>query len=195
MSRAGIEHIETGSPGHPGRARSKGNPADSESRAIGASGGGIRIRSLHVPGGVEAEDLRHVDKLDWLARLRTDAKSWTNPATALVGVRDFSHRDEDVFDVAAPTHDTHLTQPEGAAFPALLDKGCVDAVRLRTPGTDVGTYRDHHRPRCKCTGGMRTQCMLRASPLAGRVTAAAVDHGNGVSPGAPDPATRVVDVA
>src|SRR6476646_6811744 len=45
LSRVGIEDVEVGFPGMPGW----GDPVAAESRAIGATCGGVRVWSLYVP--------------------------------------------------------------------------------------------------------------------------------------------------
>jgi hypothetical protein len=66
VSRVGIEDVEEGFPGQPGW----GEPAEPESRALGATCGGVRLWSLYVPNGRKPDDPHYVYKLDWLARLR-----------------------------------------------------------------------------------------------------------------------------
>ena len=47
-----------------------------ESRAIGAVCGGVRIWSLYVPNGRKPDDPHYLYKLDWLATLRAEAGPW-----------------------------------------------------------------------------------------------------------------------
>ena len=139
LSRVGLEEVEVGFDGQP----SWGEPAGVESRAIGATAGGVRIWSLYVPNGRKIDDPHYHYKLDWLARLRETAGAWLEDATtALVGDWNIAPQDEDVFDMAAYANDTHVTPPERAAFQAFLDDGWVDVVRPHAPGrrsTPTGT--------------------------------------------------------
>ena len=83
LSRVGLEDVETGFPGQPGW----GEPAEPESRAIGATCGGVRVWSLYVPNGRKPDDPHYVYKLDWYARLREAARGWLDRDTVMVGDR------------------------------------------------------------------------------------------------------------
>ena len=72
LSRVGIDDVEVGFEGMPGW----GDPVAAESRAIGATCGGVRVWSLYVPNGRKIDDPHYVYKLDWLARLRETAHGW-----------------------------------------------------------------------------------------------------------------------
>ncbi|MET0837742.1 MAG: exodeoxyribonuclease III, partial [Marmoricola sp.] len=114
ISRVGIEDVETGFAGMP----TWGEPAAAEARAIGATCGGVRVWSLYVPNGRKVDDPHYVYKLDWLARLRDAATSWTDTPTALVGDWNIAPQDDDVFDIGAFAGSTHVTPAERAAFAA-----------------------------------------------------------------------------
>src|SRR5215218_1662755 len=119
VSRVGIEDVQIGFEGMPGF----GDPLASESRAIGAVCGGVRIWSLYVPNGRKVDDPHFVYKLDWLARLREAAAAWRGADTALVGDWNIAPQDDDVFDIAQFKTSTHVTPPERAAFQAFVDDG------------------------------------------------------------------------
>ena len=104
ISRVGIEDVEIGFPDMP----TWGEPAAAEARAIGATCGGVRIWSLYVPNGRKVDDPHYVYKLDWLARLRSAARSMSGDV-ALVGDWNIAPQDEDVFDIAAFAKSTHVT--------------------------------------------------------------------------------------
>ena len=191
ISRVGIEDVEVTFPGQPGW----GEPAEPESRAIGATCGGVRIWSLYVPNGRKVDDPHYVYKLDWLARLRVAAKDWREQPTALVGDWNIAPQDDDVFDMAAFAKDTHVTPPERAAFRAFLDDGWSDVARPHTPGPGVYTYWDYYRQRFERNRGMRIDFVLGSAPFADRVTGAFVDRDERAGKGASDHAPVVVDLA
>ena len=123
LSRVGLEDVEAGFPGQPGW----GESAEPESRAIGATCGGVRVWSLYVPNGRKVDDPHYVYKLDWLARLRTAAQDWLDgPTPRWSGDWNIAPTDADVFDIAQFAKSTHVTPPERAAFQALLDDGYVE---------------------------------------------------------------------
>jgi len=190
ISRVGLEDVQTGFPGQPGY----GEPAEPESRAIGATCGGVRLWSLYVPNGRKPDDPHYVYKLDWLARLRAAARDWTDVPTALVGDWNIAPQDEDVFDMAAFAKDTHVTPPERAAFAGFLEDGYVDVVRPHAPGPEVYTYWDYYRQRFERNRGMRIDFVLGSPPFAQRVTGASIDREERAGKGASDHAPVVVDL-
>ena len=131
VSRVGLEDVQVGFDGMPGY----GEPVATESRAIGAVCGGVRIWSLYVPNGRKPDDPHYLYKLDWLATLRAEAGPWLGEDAALVGDWNVAPRDEDVFDMAQFAKSTHVTPKERAAFQGFLDDGWVDVVRPHTPGS------------------------------------------------------------
>ena len=64
ISRVGLDGVEVGFSEQP----SWGEPAGVESRALGATCGGLRIWSLYVPNGRKIDDPHYHYKLDWLAK-------------------------------------------------------------------------------------------------------------------------------
>jgi exodeoxyribonuclease-3 len=191
VSRVGIEDVEVGFPGQP----TWGEPADVESRAIGATCGGVRVWSLYVPNGRKVDDPHYHYKLDWLARLKETAHAWRDDDVALVGDWNIAPFDEDVFDMAAYANDTHVTPPERDAFKAFLEDGWTDVVRPHTPGPDVFTYWDYFRQRWERNRGMRIDFVLGSPGLAARVTGAFIDKDERAGKGASDHAPVIVDLA
>ena len=195
ISRVGLEEVQVGFPGQP----EWGEPAAAESRAIGAVCGGVRVWSLYVPNGRKVGDPHYAYKLDWLARLRDAARTWTGEPTALVGDFNIAPRDEDVFDIDAFAGSTHVTPPERAAFEAFLDDGYRDVVRPHAPGPEVYTYWDYYRQRFERNRGMRIDFVLGSAPLAARVSGAFIDReerggDDGLGAGTSDHAPVVVDL-
>ncbi|WP_435744198.1 exodeoxyribonuclease III [Nocardioides sp. SYSU DS0663] len=195
VSRVGLEDVEVGFPDMPGWGDPAAAPPVMESRAIGATCGGVRVWSLYVPNGRKVDDPHYVYKLDWLARLRAAAGAWCDVPTALVGDWNIAPTDEDVFDIAQFAKSTHVTPPERAAFQGFLDDGYVDVVRPHVPGADGYTYWDYYRQRFERNRGMRIDFVLGSPPLAARVTSAFVDRDERAGQGASDHAPVVVDLA
>ncbi len=187
ISRVGLEDVEVGFPGQPGW----GEPAETESRALGATCGGVRVWSLYVPNGRKPDDPHYVYKLDWLARLRDAAGAWLDRPTALVGDWNICPTDDDVFDPAQFKKSTHVTPPERAAFQGFLDDGYAEVTRQHAPGY---TYWDYYRQRFERDRGLKIDFVVASPPLAGRVTGAFVDRDERAGTGASDHAPVVVDL-
>ena len=189
ISRVGIQDVEVGFPGMPGW----GDPISPESRALGATCGGVRVWSLYVPNGRRIGDPHYVYKLDWLARLRAAARAWLDSDTALAGDWNIAPLDEDVFDITRFATSTHVTPPEREAFQAFLDDGYVDVVRPHAPGPGVFTYWDYYRQRFERNRGMRLDFVLASPSLAARAGHGFVDVDERAGAGASDHAPVVAD--
>ena len=196
LSRVGLDDVEVGFPGQP--AWGEENPA-TEARALGATCGGVRVWSLYVPNGRALTDPHLQYKLEWLAALRTAAAGWStdDPAAqvALVGDWNIAPQDDDVWDMTAFAHSTHVSDPERAAFRAVVEAGFADVVRPFAPGPGVYTYWDYVRLRFPRREGMRIDFVLGSPALAARLTGALIDREERKGKGASDHAPVIVDLA
>lgn len=177
-SRIGIDDVEVGFAGQPTWSAKPDVNAAAEARALGATCGGVRVWSLYVPNGRTLDDPHLSYKLDWLAALRDTAAGWVsdNPSApiALVGDWNIAPTDEDVWDIAAFAGSTHVSEPERAAFDAIVDAGFDDAVRPFTPGPGVYTYWDYTQLAFQKRRGMRIDFILGSPGLRSRVTHAEI---------------------
>jgi exodeoxyribonuclease-3 len=172
---------------------SYGEPPVQEARAIGATCGGVTTWSLYVPNGREVGHPHYTYKLDWLARLHDSAAGWLaddpNAQILLAGDWNIAPYDEDVWDPSFFEGKTHVTDPERAAFRAMVDAGFADVVRPHTPGPGTYTYWDYTQLRFPKKQGMRIDFALASPALAARVTDASIDReerkGKGASDHAP----------
>jgi exodeoxyribonuclease-3 len=194
LSRVGLDDVTVGFPGQP----SWGADPASEARAIGATCGGVRVWSLYVPNGRTLADPHYQYKLEWLAALRTAAAGWLaeDPSTpvALVGDWNIAPENDDVWDITAFSHSTHVSPPERAAFREVVDAGYADVVRPHTPGPGVYTYWDYTQLRFPRREGMRIDFVLGSPALAARVTGARIDREERKGKGASDHAPVIVDL-
>ena len=194
LSRVGLADVEIGFPGMP----QWGDPPADESRALGATCGGVRVWSLYVPNGRSLDDPHLAYKLDWLARLREAGAGWLaadpQAQVALVGDWNIAPQDEDVWDMRVFATSTHVSAPERAAFRAVVDAGFADVVRPFHPGPGVYTYWDYTQLRFPRREGMRIDFVLASPALAARVTGAVVDREERKGKGASDHAPVVVEL-
>ncbi len=192
LSRVGLEDVERGFPGMPGW----GDPAASEARALGGTCGGVRVWSLYVPNGRSLEDPHLPYKLDWLARLREEARGWLagGARVALCGDWNIAPEDDDVWDIEAFAGSTHVSPAEREAFRGFLEDGFVDVVRPHAPGPGVYTYWDYQQLSFPKRRGMRIDFVLGSPALAGGVTGAAIDREERKGKGPSDHAPVIVDL-
>jgi exodeoxyribonuclease-3 len=194
-SRVGLEAVQTGWPERPGF----GDPPVQEARALGATCAGVTVWSLYVPNGRAIDDPHYQYKLAWLATLRDHAAAQlaADPDARIVLCGDFNiaPTDEDVWDIEFFTGATHVTEPERAAFTALVDAGYADVVRPHHPGPGVYTYWDYQQLRFPRREGMRIDFLLASPALARGVTGAHIDRDERKGKGASDHAPVIIDTA
>ena len=192
-SRVGITDVEQGFPGMP----AWGEPPLEETRALGATCGGVRVWSLYVPNGRSLADPHLQYKLQWLDALRIAGAGWLaadpDAQVALCGDWNIAPRDEDVWDMRVFATSTHVSPPERAAFRAVVEAGFADVVRPYTPGEF--TYWDYTQLRFPRREGMRIDFVLGSPALAARTTEAKIDREERKGKGASDHAPVVVDLA
>jgi exodeoxyribonuclease III len=175
-SRHPLDDVQIGFDGMPGFVKGEEGPdLPREARAIGATTGGVRVWSLYVPNGRALGDPHLHYKLDWLQALAQNTRTWAagELPLALTGDFNIAPTDADNGDpTVIPGLSTHVSEPERAAFQALLDAGLTDVVRPRVP---VGyTYWDYKQLRFPRNEGMRIDFVLGSHAFADAVTGAAI---------------------
>jgi exodeoxyribonuclease-3 len=177
ISRVGLDDIATAFADDQPRF---GDPEVLEARAIGATCGGVRVWSLYVPNGRELGDPHYDYKLRWLESLRVAAAGWlgddVDAQVALTGDWNIAPEDDDVWDMAVFANSTHVSEPERAAFRAVVDAGFADVVRPHTPGPGVYTYWDYKQLSFPKRKGMRIDFVLASPALARRVSSAWIER-------------------
>lgn len=172
-SRVGIADVQVGFEGQPTWSDKPDVAAAAEARALGATCDGVRVWSLYVPNGRTVGSPHYVYKLEWLAALRNAAEKWLSedPSAqiALAGDWNIAPTDEDVWSVEFYQGSTHVTEPERAAFNAIVDAQFTDLVRPFAPGPQVYTYWDYTQLRFPKNRGMRIDFILGSPALAARV--------------------------
>ncbi|MET7770746.1 exodeoxyribonuclease III [Nocardia sp. NPDC005366] len=200
-SRIGLEDVEYAFPDQPGFDKDAGESLISapvlESRALGATCGGVRVWSLYVPNGRALDDPHYTYKLEWLAALRANGAAWLadDPLAriALVGDWNIAPTDDDVWSVDFFQGKTHTSKPERDAFEAIADTGFTDVMRPFAPGPGVYTYWDYTQLRFPRKEGMRIDFVLASPELAGRAVDAVVDREERKGKGASDHAPVIAE--
>ena len=194
ISRVGLVDVTIGFDGMP----TYGAPPVAEARALGATCDGIRVWSLYVPNGREIGHPHYTYKLDWLARLHEVAAGWLveRPDTQILLAGDWNvaPTDEDVWCTTFFEGKTHVTEPERAAFRAIVDTGYADVVRPFAPGPDTYTYWDYTKLRFPKKQGMRIDFALASPTLAARTSSAEIDREERKGKGASDHAPVLITI-
>ncbi|MEU7765852.1 exodeoxyribonuclease III [Nocardia sp. NPDC049190] len=201
VSRVGLTDVEFAFPNQPGFDKDAGDALISspvvESRAIGATCGGVRVWSLYVPNGRTLDDPHYAYKLEWLAALRDNGARWlaehSEAKIALVGDWNIAPTDDDVWSVEFFADKTHTSRREREAFSAVVDAGFVDVMRPFAPGPGVYTYWDYTQLRFPRKEGMRIDFILASPALAATATDAMVDREERKGKGASDHAPVIAE--
>lgn len=193
ISRVGLEDVQTHFPGQPGFDKDPQNEQIIEARAIGATCGGVRVWSLYVPNGREIADPHYDYKLRWLFALRNHVSGELaeHPEQKLVLLGDYNiaPTDQDVWDISVFEGNTHVTEPERAAFEQLLEAGLAET----NPGPGTFTYWDYKGARFLKGEGMRIDFQLASPALVAVAGNTFVDVEERAGKGASDHAPVIVD--
>lgn len=168
-----------------------------EARMIAATIDGIRVVSLYAPNGRVVGSPFYAGKLAWFARLARWIRETTTPDDALVIGGDFNvaPTDLDVWDAAAVHGGTHVSEPERAAFRALLEPGLIDAYRAQRTEPGRFTWWDYRAGMFHKNLGMRIDHLLVSAPVAARVVGAEIDRDARKGPPVPsDHAPLLIDL-
>jgi exodeoxyribonuclease-3 len=185
-SRVGIEDAVANFGDGPVRSSGPGATAPGEddfdplheARMVSAVCGGVRVVSVYAPNGRVVDSPWYEGKLRWFERLARWLVETQDPASPLVVGGDFNvaPTDEDVWNAAAAHGGTHVSEPERAAFRALLSRGLVDTWRAANPGLRRFTWWDYRAGNFQRNEGMRIDHLLASTPAAARVVAVEVDR-------------------
>jgi exodeoxyribonuclease-3 len=189
-SRVGIADVVTNFGDGPVRASAAGSGAGataagdgdfdplSEARMVSAVCGGVRVVSIYAPNGRVVDSPWYAGKLRWFERLARWLDEAGAPTGPLVVGGDFNvaPTDDDVWNAAAAHGGTHVSEPERAAFRALLDRGLVDTWRTANPGLRRFTWWDYRAGNFQRNEGMRIDHLLASASAAARVVAVEVDR-------------------
>ena len=190
LSRVGLDDIRRGLDDEPGFP-------DPECRAVAATCGGVRVRSVYVPNGRTPDDPHYDYKLRWLAALRHTlaGEQQAYPDSLVTGDFNVAPTDDDVWDPAKFVGSTHVTQPERDALAAIRDLGLVDVVPRPGKGPNPFTYWDYRAGAFHQDWGMRIDHVYVSRSVHARVTDAWVDRETRKGKGPSDHAPVVVDLS
>ncbi len=147
-----------------------------------------------MPNGRAVDSDHYRYKLAWLGALRHAVAGAGTSDTVVCGDMNIAPTDRDVFDPAAYTGHTHVTEAERAALAELQALGLSDVVRERWPDERVFTYWDYRAGMFHQDLGMRIDLVLAGDAVAARVRAAWVDRRARKGRGPSDHAPVIVDL-
>lgn len=167
LAAAPLEDVATGIPGF----------ADEQKRVLAATVGGMRIVCLYAPNGQAVGSEKYEYKLRWYAALG----DWLahelarHPRLAVLGDLNVAPDDRDVHDPKAWEGQVLVSDPERAAFRALLALGFKDSFRLFEQPEKTFSWWDYRMMAFRRNAGLRIDHILLSPQLAADCTSCAID--------------------
>lgn len=150
---------------------------DPQKRVIAATVDGVRIVCAYMPNGSEVGSEKYAYKLKWFSALTDWLRDELTryPKLALLGDYNIAPDDRDVHDPAAWKDQILCSEPERAAFRALLDLGLADAFRLFEQPEKIYSWWDYRQMGFRLNRGLRIDHILLSRPLAESCRACIID--------------------
>jgi len=154
---------------------------DEQRRVISASieddSGALRIVCAYMPNGQSIDSDKYQYKLRWLQALtewlRGELEKY--PRLALLGDYNIAPEDRDVHDPAAWKGQVLCSEPERAAFRALLALGLSDAFRRFEQPEKIFSWWDYRMQGVRRNQGLRIDHILLSQALAGQCKSCSID--------------------
>jgi len=153
------------------------NFPDDQKRLLAVTLDGLRIICVYVPNGQSVGSDKYQYKLKWLESLRDWLKAEMVRYERLLIAGDFNIAPEprDVHDPAVWEGQVLYSDPERAAFRALLELGLRDAFRLFDQPDRSYTWWDYRNLAFRRKMGLRIDHILLSPALAQTCTACTID--------------------
>jgi len=151
---------------------------DEQKRVIAATVGGMRIVGVYVPNGQAVDSDKYRYKLSWYAALAAmlQTELARHPALAVLGDFNVAPEDRDVHDPALWAGQVLCSDPERAAFRALIDAGLSDSFRLFDQPEKSFSWWDYRQLAFPKNNGLRIDHILLSPALASRCAASRIDR-------------------
>ncbi len=150
---------------------------DEQKRLLALTIDGLRIVNGYFPNGQAVGSDKYEYKLRWLARLTSWLQGELKQHEQVLLAGDFNIAPEprDVHDPALWEGQVLFSEPERAAFRALLDLRLKDSFRLFEQPERSYTWWDYRMQAFRRKMGLRIDHILLSAPLATRCTACTID--------------------
>lgn len=167
LAKAPLQDVVAGIPGFP----------DEQKRVLAATVAGVRTICVYCPNGQAVGSEKYGYKLRWFAALKdyVAAELARHPRLAVAGDFNVAPEDRDVHDPKAWEGQVHVSEPERAAWRALLALGLKDSFRLFEQPEKTYSWWDYRMLGFRRNAGLRIDHILLSAPLAARCTASMVD--------------------
>ena len=150
---------------------------DPQKRILAATIDGVRVICAYMPNGQSLDSDKYQYKLKWLAALHdwlTDEIK-RHPKLALLGDYNIAPEDRDVHDPKAWEGNVLVSEPERAAFRALIALGMKDSYRLFEQPEKTFTWWDYRMMAFRRNMGLRIDHILLSDALVASCTSCSID--------------------
>ncbi|HVB49080.1 MAG TPA: exodeoxyribonuclease III [Burkholderiales bacterium] len=167
LARAPLTEVSIGIPGF----------ADEQKRVIAATADGVRVVCLYAPNGQAVGSDKYEYKLRWYGALR----GWIaeelarHPRLAVLGDLNVAPEDRDVHDPKLWEGQVLVSEPERAAWRALLELGLKDAFRLFDQAEKSFSWWDYRMGAFRRNAGLRIDHILLSEAAARSCVACVID--------------------
>ena len=164
LARSPLEDVSTGF-------------ADEQKRFLAASVYGVRVVCVYCPNGQAVGSDKYEYKLQWFGNLKQFLRQELSrhPRLAVLGDFNVAPEDRDVHDPKAWEGQVHVSDPERAAWRALLGLGLSDAFRLFPQQEKSFSWWDYRMMAFRRNAGLRIDQILLSAELVRRCTACTID--------------------
>jgi exodeoxyribonuclease-3 len=158
-------------------AEARGIPdfTDDPKRVIAATVNGVRVICLYAPNGQEPGSEKYAYKLRWYEALTAWLQQEVDGKTAVLGDLNIAPEPRDVHDPKRWEGKIHFSEPERAAFRALLALGYKDAFRLFEQPEKQFSWWDYRLNAFQRGWGLRIDHILLSPELAKYCTSCSID--------------------
>ncbi|OZI35906.1 exodeoxyribonuclease III [Bordetella genomosp. 1] len=140
--------------------------------------GDVRVICAYCPNGQAVGSDKYAYKLEWFGKLRhwVEEEMRTYPRLALLGDYNVAPADEDVHNPEKWEGQVLVSEPERAAFRALLDLGLSDSFRLFDQPEKSFTWWDYRQFAFRRNAGLRIDHILLSDALRQQCSAVVIDR-------------------
>lgn len=151
---------------------------DTQCRVLAASIGNVRVINVYVPNGQSVGSEKYRYKLAWLDALRRwlSTELATHPELVIVGDFNIAPDARDVHDPEEWRGKVLFSEPEHAAFRALLNLGLTDSFRLFDQPEATYSWWDYRAASFRRNRGLRIDHLLLSDALAKRCESSMIDR-------------------
>jgi exodeoxyribonuclease III len=167
LSRSALTDVQHGIPDFP----------DDPKRVIAATTNDLRILCLYAPNGQEPGSDKYAYKLRWYEALTNWLKGEVGKKLAVLGDLNIAPEPRDVHNPKRWEGKIHFSEPERAAFRAVLDVGLKDAFRLFDQPEKQFSWWDYRLNAFERGWGLRIDHILLAPALAPDCKGCSIDIG------------------